>query len=945
MQQLNIPNGIILAMTSIVALDIETTGLDAENDAIIEIGAVRFNGKRLENEWSSLINPGRRIPPFITQLTGISDQMVLKAPPLKAVLADLVAFVGNSPILGHSIRFDLSFLRKYKILSINDILDTYELASVLLPSAGRYNLGALALALGTLSSANHRALDDARATRLVYLRLIDEIMEMPLGLLAEIVRLSEQIDWGASIPFRQVLRDRSREAVPAQSIDRIYQGPLFSGIQHYSPTPLVPNDESIPLDIEETVSLLQQGGAFSRHFPNYEHRTQQVAMLRAVAEALSNNHHLMVEAGTGTGKSMAYLIPAVIWAIQNNRRLVISTNTINLQDQLINKDIPDLKAALGLNLRAAVLKGRTNYLCPRRLESLRRRGPENSDEMRVLGKTLLWLRGTQTGDRGELNLNGPIERQVWNRISADDEGCTTDACLNHFDGACPFHQAHMAAQSAHILIVNHALLLADVATGNRVLPEYEHLIVDEAHHMEDATTNALSFHVSQVDFERILRELGGPTSGALGWTLSATMNTLAPDEYAALNYLVQRATDLAFRLESLVRRFFQGMDQFLFEQREGQEVGMYAHQERIIPATRAQPSWGEVELCWDDVQQIMLPLLEMIGKLVQGVAEINSSLSDNDEELYSSLSGLFRQIKELYDEINALVFSPSPEKLYWVEIQPNGYRLSLHSAPLHIGQLMERFLWNEKSSVIMTSATLTTGGEFDYLRGRLSAQDAEELALGSPFDFETSALLYLVNDIPEPGDRHGHQRAIESGLINLCKATGGRALILFTSYDQLKRTSQAIAPILSRDDIAVYEQGDGASANTLLETFRASDRAVLLGTRAFWEGVDVPGEALSVLVIVKLPFDVPSDPIVAARAETYEDPFYQYSLPEAILRFRQGFGRLIRTQYDRGVVAVLDRRILSKKYGRFFIDSLPPCSVKVGALVDLPQAAVRWLNY
>jgi len=258
--------------------------------------------------------------------------------------------------------------------------------------------------------------------------------------------------------------------------------------------------------------------------------------------------------------------------------------------------------------------------------------------------------------------------------------------------------------------------------------------------------------------------------------------------------------------------------------------------------------------------------------------------------------------------------------------------------------MMEQYLWREKTSVILTSATLTAAGEFDYLRSRLYAETADELALGSPFDFENAAMLYMVNDIPEPSDRHGHQRGVEGGLIQLAQATGGRMLVLFTSYDQLKRTSQAIGPVLAKYDIRVYEQGEGASANSLLESFRTTDRAVLLGTRAFWEGVDVPGEALSVLAIVKLPFDVPSDPIVAARAETFEDPFNQYSLPEAILRFRQGFGRLIRTQSDRGVVAIFDRRILSKRYGQSFRDSLPPCTAREGPLSALPRAAVNWLN-
>jgi ATP-dependent DNA helicase DinG len=257
---------------------------------------------------------------------------------------------------------------------------------------------------------------------------------------------------------------------------------------------------------------------------------------------------------------------------------------------------------------------------------------------------------------------------------------------------------------------------------------------------------------------------------------------------------------------------------------------------------------------------------------------------------------------------------------------------------------MQQYLWHEKESVILTSATLTTAGEFDYLRNRLYANDANELSLGSPFDYETATMLYIANDIPEPSDRHGHQRALEQGIIQLARTTGGRMLVLFTSYDQLKRTSHAISTPLAREEIRVYEQGEGASANTLLESFRSDGRSVLLGTRAFWEGVDVPGAALSVLVIAKLPFDVPSDPIIAARSETFEDPFSEYTLPEAILRFRQGFGRLIRTQSDRGIVAILDKRVISKQYGRLFIDSLPTCTFRVGPISEIPRVATRWLN-
>lgn len=931
-------------MKSIVALDIETTGLDPNNDAIIEIGAVRFNANRVEGEWQSLINPGRKIPPFITQLTGITSQMVVSAPALHEVLDDLIAFIGDTPVVGHNVQFDLSFFHKQRALRWNDRIDTYDMASILLPGNSRYNLSALAQSLNVPFPATHRALDDARATRGIYLRLYDLIIELPYPLLAEIVRLGEPVDWLGQIPFQQAFTQRSAEArSEAHTRDIVFGSPIFKQ-KFERGSSLRPHPELHPLDEEEVSAILEPGGEFARYFPEFEHRYQQVEMMRGVTVALSEGRHLLVEAGTGIGKSFAYLIPSGLWALQNEQRVIISTNTINLQDQLINKDIPDLKAALGWDLRAMVLKGRSNYLCPRRLESLRKRGPNNAEEMRVLAKVLVWLTGTRTGDRGELNLNNPAERYVWGRLSAEDEGCTAENCLKSTAGACPFYRARQAAQNAHIIIVNHALLLADVATGYRVLPEYDYLIIDEAHHLEDATTNALSYRVTRADVDRIMRELGGPSAGALGWLLTATQNILDPTEFAALNQLVQLTTDYAFQVEQLTRQFFSTIDHFLGEQREGRRVGKYAHQARIHAATRIQPSWSDVEVAWDEIQGSLQPLITTLGKIIQGLAEIHDSLAESDEEIYGTLSNIYRRFVDYNDHINALVFEPEPDRVYWAEAHPDGRHFSLHAAPLHIGPMMEHYLWREKPAVILTSATMTTAGEFDYIRGRLNAQDAYELALGSPFDYETSTLLYLVNDIPEPSDHNGHFRAVIKGLIDLGVATGGRTLALFTSYDQLRRVAQAVSPVLAKYDIVTYEQGGGASPHALLETFRNSDRAVLLGTRAFWEGVDIPGEALSSLMIVKLPFDVPSDPIIAARSETFEDAFYQYQLPEAILRFRQGFGRLIRTQQDRGVVAIFDRRILTKQYGRYFIDSLPTCQLRVGSLADLPHAVEGWLN-
>ncbi|MDK1119415.1 MAG: helicase C-terminal domain-containing protein, partial [Anaerolineae bacterium] len=316
---------------------------------------------------------------------------------------------------------------------------------------------------------------------------------------------------------------------------------------------------------------------------------------------------------------------------------------------------------------------------------------------------------------------------------------------------------------------------------------------------------------------------------------------------------------------------------------------------------------------------------------------------DRIEDVISDLGNVYRRLAEAETNMTGMISDPNAGTVYWIEVNPRGERLSLNAAPLSVGSLIEKHIWNEKTSVILTSATMTTHGSFDYIRRTLGAEIADELALGSPFDYESSTLLYLPEDIPEP-NQPGHQPALNRALIATAKATGGRMLVLFTSYAALKRTSQGITSHLAKEDIYVLEQGEGASPNTLLESFKSTERAVLLGTRSFWEGVDIPGEALQIVVITKLPFDVPTDPLIAARSEMYENSFNEYYLPEAILKFRQGFGRLIRSASDLGVVAILDKRVLTKQYGRLFIDSLPQCTLRQAPLNNMAKEASSWLG-
>jgi len=933
------------SMIPIVSLDLETTGLDPHKDAIIEIGAVRFSGNRTEDEFTTLINPGRHIPEFISGLTGISDEMVRQAPMIRDVLDELGAFVGDALILGHNIQFDLSFLRKFKLFELNETVDTYELAAVLMPSASRYNLGALGLQLGIPLPATHRALDDARLTAAAFQNLLAQACDLPVDLLTEIVKYGEPIAWDGAWVFSHALQMKGGKISRVKSEkSQVGKIPLFHfDKKSVSSPPLEVPKEPIPIDLDETASVLEQGGPFSKFFESYENRPEQVDMLRAVTNALNKGNHLMVEAGTGVGKSFAYLVPAALFAQKNNTRVVISTNTINLQDQLIKKDIPDLCAALGLDLRAAVLKGRSNYLCPRRLDLMRLRGPSNPDELRVLAKILVWLRANSSGDRTEINLTGQSERDIWIHLSAEDDSCTSETCLERTGGACPFFRAKQASMNAHILVVNHALLLIDVATNNRILPEYEHVIIDEGHHLESATTDALSFHLTQFDLDRLIHEVGGSGSGILGKMLTGTRSELRPSDLADLTLRISRATDLCFRFQEQNRLFFNSLSEFISFQREGQPPSNYTYQERILPSTRTQPGWDAIEISWGAADETLGLLLSILVEIQKIAAELYSDGNETLEDVVSNLGTLYRNLIESESTIAAMIFSPDADYVYWVEVNPFNNRISLNAAPIRIGSLVEKYIWHDKRCVILTSATLTTHSEFNYLRNTLSADEAEELALGSPFDYENSALLFIANDIAEPNSPD-YQRHLDKTLVALCKASGGRTLVLFTSYAQLKRTSKNISQPLSLSEITVYEQGEGASPNALLDSFKSADRAVLLGTRSFWEGVDIPGEALSVLVIVKLPFGVPTDPLIAARSETFEDPFNEYHLPEAILRFRQGFGRLIRTQSDRGVVAILDRRVLTKTYGKLFIESLPRCTLQVGPLGDLPRAAAKWLN-
>lgn len=962
-----------------VALDIECTGLSPDNDEVIEVGAVRFQGQRVLDTFQSLVNPYRRLSDFIKRYTGITQEEVDSAASFSAVAGRLAAFIGHAPVVGHNVGFDLGFLGKKGLRLANPRCDTWDMAFVLLPCQPDYSLARLALSQGIKHPRPHRALEDAQVTRELFLKLASMALELDTYTLAEMQRLAARSSWvlayllrGMDAPMRRprpapghppaeqeaastslataksanmgVASAPSGQAGPSDTMSITGLDISALGRRLHQWRPLRPNQQVRKLDTDLVVSLLRAGSPLATAMPGFEERPQQVEMALKVAEALNEGKRLIVEAGTGVGKSLAYLLPAALYALQNSKRVVISTNTINLQAQLLHKDMPVLVKALtgvkGLpvqDLRYTQLKGRANYLCLRRWSRLRASEALTEDEARLLAKTLVWLKTTTTGDRGELNLSGGDAAAPWDRVSAQGKL----ECLAA-GGPCFVRAARERAAASHLVIVNHALLLSDVAAGGALLPEYDALIVDEAHHLEEEATRQLGFELGHTSFDEHIQALTGD-HGLLQEAISAFRGSSAsPGRRTAVEKAVADTMALLPRVRDRVTSLFATLATVVSASLDrGSEDSQDL---RITQGTRSQPEWSQLEVTWENADLALSDL----GKALAGLHSSLEGLEDAGlieyESLLEDMAGAIQTNGELRQKLREFIPNPKPGMVYWVTRPGNtSYSVTLHAAPLDVAQYLDELLFSPKECVVLTSATLSTSGSFRHVCQRTGFSDAEELLLGSPFDYPRAALLCVPEDMPEPSSV-AYQAAVQRAIVDAAVAAGGRTMALFTSYSALNATAQAIRSELQARGLSLLAQGADGTPQQLVRAFLENPRAVLLGTASFWEGVDLAGDCLQVLLVARLPFSVPTEPVFAARSELFEDPFNQYAVPQAVLRLRQGFGRLIRTRTDRGVAIILDRRITSRRYGRVFLDSLPPCTFKACNLRQLPQEIARWLK-
>ncbi len=919
-----------------VILDLETSGIDPKKNDIIEVAMIRYeNGKEVAR-YDDLIKIDYKLPDIITIITNITDQDLEEEGKHKGpVFKEVEDLLKGAYIVGHNIQFDLGFLRENGIeLDLLGEIDTIPIAQILMPEVASYSLESLTDDLDINHENSHRAMADVEATLALFKHLWNLGGQLPKSTLSDIREHLPKSTWDSSI-FFDVLKSTSntlKSDLKAASFD---PGVIGLGVKK-------------ALEVED---VFGEKGGLSKIHNNFETRPQQVEMSDNVLRAFQEGFHLVCEAPTGVGKSLAYLAASAHHAITNKTKVVLSTNTINLQEQLFEKDVPLLQKVYhemtgNKGVQVALLKGRSHYLCLRRLAEFKRRPRLTVEELILLIKILVWQDLTQTGDSSEIHLNRS-EYLIWDfELSADQKFCTPQKCKSY--GDCYLHEARKKAEDADLVIVNHALLCSDLAREGSLLPDYNYLVVDEAHHFESVATQSFGLQVKQesiaVPIKSIknhLQDLQRRFSGTL-FTTSEHFETITP--------LVEEVPALQQQLEN----FFSVVSLFV-----GRNVPESAYIENLLidKILGASEEWMNLV---DSLAEFYNDLRRWIAKLhkLAEALELNEGddfpeEGDFTDELRQEIGILLEQLGNL----NRFFDNESEQKtpIRYIISDMKGV-ITLNIAPLMLGDELNEKLYTQKRSVVFTSATLGVDladenlpdapHPFTYVRRMLGlTEQFEELILESPFDYESQTYIITPTDL-QPVQSRASIDQVSDFMKYLVRAVGGGLLGLFTSHGALQKVYMSLKKEFTSKDPKLLAQRISGGRGKIMKAYKNDPtHSALFGTNSFWEGVDLQGDALTTLVIHKLPFDVPSDPIFKARSELFGNAFMEYSVPRAILRFRQGFGRLIRSKKDYGALVILDNRVLTKEYGKMFLKALPDnTTIEKMPLEEVSETVKVWLN-
>lgn len=723
----------------------------------------------------------------------------------------------------------------------------------------------------------------------------------------------------------------------------------------------------IPVDPNALTEIIGENAVIARKLESYEYRQQQVEMLTAVSQAINEDKVALIEAGTGTGKTLAYLLPAITYSVKNKERIVVSTNTINLQEQLVNKDLPFLQSVLREKFKAVLVKGRSNYACKRKLAEARQdlnlfSQDENQAELNAI---LSWAQTSKDGSKSDLNFIPKMD--VWEKIQSESDTSLKTKCP--FYNECFFYTARREAATANILVANHHLLFSDLsvraalgASENAVLPTYDRIILDEAHNIEEVATNYFGVRVTYLGLLRMLQKLyrktGDQEKGLLVFLshkLTKFAQRMPHEDFLKAQETIQEfglsgVEQLAFLLQETMEKIY-----YLVRRDERSESDFNEVKLRLTAQTVREPEWQ------NEILAVAQKLIREIRKFTTKMNDFLGSIASFQAKMGSPVISLTIDLQAQLDRLDAaasniehVLLEADAEHVRWLEVR-QGYKNSkivrLRSSPLEVAPILKETVYNKFKNVTMTSATLTVERKFDYIKKRLGLDRIEpermvELQLPAPFDYKQQALVAIPIDIPAPNDRTFIEE-ISRLILHSLEISRGRAFVLFTSYGLLNKVYFGLKNKIEELGFNVYKQGQ-ENRHRLLQRFKEDVSSVLFATDSFWEGVDVHGESLESVIITKLPFRVPSEPIVEARVEAIErrggNAFVEYTVPQAAIKFKQGFGRLIRRKSDRGSVLILDKRVIQKSYGRTFINSLPPCRIVSGPTRDVSHELVNFFS-